>query len=75
MLKIISTVIFLCFVIPMSINMILFIQSNRKMMLDAEEQQKARVLNKRRIITVVILFISLPIVMFLLFLMNHLFSK
>jgi NADH:ubiquinone oxidoreductase subunit 4 (subunit M) len=74
MLSIIATLIFLAFIIPASYNMIMFILSQRTQYFDTVEEKQAKGINRIRIRRVVVLFILLPIVMFLLFFCNHLLT-
>ncbi len=74
MLPIVTTIIFLAFMIPISINMIMFIQSQRKNYSIQEEIQMNHI-NKGRTRRMVVLFILLPVVFFLIFFGNYLLRR
>ena len=74
-MSLLSTIIFISFAIPMSYNMILFIRSTSMKLFTIEEEDRLKKVNKKRIRTVIILFILLPLVMGLLFFCNYLLKK
>jgi hypothetical protein len=75
MLSVTSTILFLIFIIPMTIDMIAIIRSNLKYIPGLEDQKQRLRLNRKRKQRIIILFILLPICMGLLFVLNHLLTK
>lgn len=75
MLRIISTIIVVAFIVPMVFNMVMLIRSQRTHYYEYEAEKKAKIIEKKRIRRVVILFVLLPITMFLLFFGNYLLNR
>ena len=75
MLSIISTIIVVAFIVPMVFNMVMLIQSQRTHYYEYEVEKKAKIIEKKRIRRVVVLFVLLPIIMFLLFFCNYFLNR
>jgi hypothetical protein len=75
MLSIISSIIVIAFIVPMVFNMFMLIRSQRIHYYEYEIEQNAKIIEKKRIRTVVILFVLLPITLSLLFFGNYLLNK
>lgn len=75
MIRIISTLIFIAFIVLISFNMIMVMQHQRKLYYDYEEENKAKIDRKTRIKRVIILFILLPITMIILFIGNYILNR
>lgn len=75
MLRIISTLIFIAFILPMGFNMLIVMRQQSKQYYEYEEENKARINRKIRIKRVIILFILLPITMGILFIGNYILNR
>ena len=75
MLSIISTITVVAFIVPMVFNMVKLIRSQRAHYYEYGAENNAKIIEKKRIRRVVILFVLLPITIVLLFFGNYLLHR